>query len=71
MIILTTEMLDRVETIRGAAISSIRASALPEELQIDIRQGINQSIDATVQSLLKAASGQPPVTNLTSPGVQF
>ena len=71
MIVLTTEMLDRVESVRSAAISAIRASALPEELQIDLRQGINQSIDTTVQTLLKAASGNAASVNLTPPGVQF
>jgi hypothetical protein len=68
MIILTTEMLDRVEFVRGAAISAIRASALPEELQIEMRQGVNQSIENTVQSVLKTASTTPV---LAPPNVVF
>ncbi len=68
MIILTTEMLDRVESVRGAAISAVRASALPEELQIEMRQGINQSIENTVQSVLKNASTTPV---LAPPNVVF
>jgi hypothetical protein len=71
MIVLTTEMLDRVESIRNAVITATRASGLPDELQIDIRQGINQSIDATVQAVLKAAGGTNPPVNLTPPALQF
>jgi hypothetical protein len=70
MIILTTEMLDRVESIRSAVTTATRASALPEELQLEIRQGINQSIDTTVQITLKAA-GNGATLPAPNPLVQF
>jgi hypothetical protein len=56
MIIITNEMLDRIESIRDAATSSIRSSSLPESLQISLRQNMNASIDATVAAALKESN---------------
>lgn len=65
MIILTNEMLDRFESIRDAATSSIRSSSLPDSLQISLRQNINQSIDATVAAALRESNS----TNVTTQSI--
>lgn len=53
MLILTSEMFDRIDAIRVDATKSIQLSTLPDELQIDLRQAINQAIDTTVAAVLK------------------
>jgi hypothetical protein len=55
MLTLTSEMFDRIDAIRQATTTAIKSSTLPDELQIDLRQALNQSIDTTVAAVLKAA----------------
>jgi hypothetical protein len=68
MLTLTSEMLDRIEVIRQAATTAIKSSTLPDELQIDLRQSLNQAIDTTVAAVLKAngTSTSTPVSNTNS-----
>jgi hypothetical protein len=70
MLTLTSEMFDRVEAIRQATTTAIKSSTLPEELQIDLRQALNQSIDTTVASVLKAA-GTSTSSGTTNTNLQF
>jgi hypothetical protein len=71
MLTITPEMLDRVEAIRQATTAAIKSSTLPDELTIDLRQSINQSIDATVATVLKAAGTSTSSAGINTPTVQF
>jgi hypothetical protein len=71
MLTITPEMLDRIEAIRQAATAAIKSSTLPDELTIDLRQSINQSIDATVATVLKAAGTSTSSAGINTPTVQF
>jgi hypothetical protein len=63
MIVITTDTLDRIESIRDAIIAGIRTSELQQDLEIELRQSINQSIDTVVSNVLKANSTNNSVMN--------
>jgi hypothetical protein len=65
MITLTPDYLDRIEVVRGATITAIKASTLPDEITIAMRQAINKAIDDTVQTILSEVA--PPRTPTNSP----
>jgi L-asparaginase/Glu-tRNA(Gln) amidotransferase subunit D len=71
MLTITPEMLDRIEAIRQATTTAIKSSTLPDELTIDLRQAINESIDTTVAAVLKAAGTSTSSAGIITPTVQF
>jgi hypothetical protein len=71
MLTITPEMLDRIEAIRQAMTTAIKSSTLPDELTIDLRQSLNQSIDTTVAAALKSAGTSTSSAGIITPIVQF
>lgn len=54
-------MFDRIEAIRGAAVTAIKGSTLPDQLAIELRQSINQAIDKVVsQAISTPSTGTTP-----------
>jgi hypothetical protein len=71
MTVLTSDMLDRIETIRAANVTAIKASTLADDVAIDLRQAINTAIDTTVSAILKANGNTVANSTLTPPQLQF
>jgi hypothetical protein len=71
MLTITPEILDRIESIRQATTTAIKSSTLPDELTVDLRQSLNQSIDATVAAILKAAGTSSSTADMITPTIQF
>ena len=71
MTIFTPEMFDRIDIVRAAASTAVKESTLPDELQIDMRQSLNQAIDGTVAAFLKANAQPAPNAFVAPSNVQF
>jgi hypothetical protein len=71
MLTITSEMLDRIEAVRQSMTGSVKLSTLPDELQIDLRQALNQAIDTTVATVLKASGNSNGGSPIITPNIQY
>jgi hypothetical protein len=71
MLTITSEMLDRIEAVRQSMTGSVKLSTLPDELQIDLRQALNQAIDTTVAAVLKSSGSSNIQSPIITPNIQY
>lgn len=71
MLILTSEILDRIETIRDNVTAAITNSELSTELIIELRQAMNTTIDRTVQIAIDRQASLAATPTTVNPPLQF